>query len=73
MMVLVLFLVIDAKNVTHFVEKQVAFQTGGILSIGKTDFNAFRGFTFRDIKFSPPSADGLPNPDEQKIISIQKE
>ena len=67
---LTLFLVIDTKKVTIFVENLVAEQTGGMLAIGKTEFSAFRGFTLRDIKFRPPSNDGAADPGQKNILAI---
>ena len=69
---LVLFLVVDTKKMTAFAEKIVAEQTGGKLAIGKMDFSAFRGFTLKDIQFTPPSADGSPNSSGQKLMSVQE-
>jgi hypothetical protein len=53
-----LYLVTDTQKVLRLLEKSVAEETGGKLAIESLDFNAFRGFTGRNIKFEPPQIDG---------------
>lgn len=55
-----LYLVTDTQKVLRILEKTVAEETGGKLSIADLNFNAFYGFTGKNIRFEPPNIDGSP-------------